>query len=174
MVMGQMNGDFRVKEDHLLKYFHLASALFKEFEKIRILHIPREKNARADMLSKLSTGKDKGQLTTIIRQVLLQPTIECHAVTTGESTDWRTNMRGLMKKQDDGETLRQSERRKIARFVLIGNDLYRRGFSSPLLKCLAEEEAYYVMDELHNGICGFHTGGRTLKDIIGRLWRTMR
>lgn len=64
-----------------------------------------------------------------------------------------------MKKQDEGEVLKATETKKIARFLLVGSDLYRRGFSTPLLKCLAEGEAKYVMDELHNGICGFHTGG---------------
>ncbi|WVY91024.1 hypothetical protein V8G54_036538 [Vigna mungo] len=127
LVVGQMNGDFQIKEDHLLKYFHQAFALIKEFEKVTILHIPREQNARADMLSKLSSGKGKGQLTTIIRQVLLQPTIECQAVTTGELADWRTEIRKLMGRQDNGEALRPNETKKIARFVLIGDDLYRRG-----------------------------------------------
>lgn len=68
-------------------------------------------------------------------------------------------IRRLIKRHDDSETLRPAETRKIARFTIIGGELYRRGFSTPLLKCLAGEETQYVMDELHNGICGFHTGG---------------
>lgn len=51
---------------------------------------------------------------------------------------------------------------------MIGEDLYRRGFSTPLLKCLAKDEVHYVMDELHNGIGGFHTGQRTLKALVLR------
>lgn len=60
--------------------------------------------------------------------------------------------------------------------MIIGNDLYRRGFSSPLLKCLAKDEAQYVMNELHHGVCGFHTGRRALKAKIlraGYYWPTM-
>lgn len=67
LVVGQMNEEFQVKEDHLLRYFHKASALVTDFDKVEIKHIPREQNARADMLSKLSSGKEKGQLTTVIR-----------------------------------------------------------------------------------------------------------
>lgn len=81
-----------------------------------------------------------------------------------------------MKKKDEGESLRPTQIKKIARFHLIENDLYRRGFSIPLFKCLAEDEAQYVMNELHNGICDFHTGRRTLKARIlrvGYYWPTM-
>lgn len=81
-----MNGEFQVKEDHLLRYFHRASALVADFKKVDIQHIPREQNSRTDLLSKLSSGKEKGQLTTVIRQVLLQPSVERHAITT-DSTD---------------------------------------------------------------------------------------
>lgn len=87
LVVGQMNGDFQVREDHLLRYYHQACSLVKDFEDVKIQHIPREQNARADLLSKLSTGKEKGQLTTIIRQVLLQPSVECLTITTDDTAD---------------------------------------------------------------------------------------
>ncbi|XP_014524092.1 uncharacterized protein LOC106780328 [Vigna radiata var. radiata] len=150
LVVGQMNGKFQVKEDHLSKYFHKAFALMSEFEEADIRHIPREQNTRADMLSKLCSGKDKGQLTTVIRQILLQSSVECHAIITN-AADWRGEIREMMKKQDDGGTLRTEEAKRIARFLLIGNDMYRRGFSTPLLKCISREEGQYMMDELHNG-----------------------
>lgn len=51
-------------------YFHKASASAKDFEKVEIKHIPREDNSRGDMLSKLYNGKEKGLLSTVIRQVL--------------------------------------------------------------------------------------------------------
>lgn len=66
LVVGQMNEEFQVKEQHLLRYYHKASTLVQDFEKICIQHILREQNVRADMLSKLSARKEKGQLTTII------------------------------------------------------------------------------------------------------------
>lgn len=65
-----MNENFQVKDEHLLRYFHKSITIAKEFEQFTLQHIPREENTRADMLSKLSSGKEKGQLTTVIRQVL--------------------------------------------------------------------------------------------------------
>lgn len=87
LVVGQMNGDFQIKDEHLLKYYHKASALAQCFEKIQIQHIPRELNVSADMLSKLFSRKENGLLTTIIRQVLLQPSVECHTITTDDTND---------------------------------------------------------------------------------------
>lgn len=60
LVEGQMNDDFQVKDNHLLRYFDKASVLNKDFEKVEIKHIPREDNSRVDTLSKLSNGKEKG------------------------------------------------------------------------------------------------------------------
>lgn len=70
LVVGQMNGEYQMKDDHLLRYFHRANALTKEFERFILRHIPQEENALADMLFKLSSEKEKGHLTSIIRQVL--------------------------------------------------------------------------------------------------------
>ena len=49
-----------------------------------------------------------------------------------------------------------------SRFVLIGDVLYKRGFSRPYLRCLAHAEADYVIREVHKGVCGNHSGARSL------------
>uniref|UniRef100_A0A151UIK1 Retrovirus-related Pol polyprotein from transposon 17.6 n=1 Tax=Cajanus cajan TaxID=3821 RepID=A0A151UIK1_CAJCA len=41
--------------------------------------------------------------------------------------------------------------RQSARFVVINERLYRRGFSSPLLRCLTISQAQRLMDEVHSG-----------------------
>ena len=41
---------------------------------------------------------------------------------------------------------------QAARFVLIKDILYKRGFSRPYLRCLGAEEADYVIREVHEGI----------------------
>ncbi|XP_052723752.1 uncharacterized protein LOC128193711 [Vigna angularis] len=42
LVVGQMNGNFQVREERLLPYFQQATELVKNFDKIAIQHIPRE------------------------------------------------------------------------------------------------------------------------------------
>ena len=47
---------------------------------------------------------------------------------------------------------------QVSQFVLIKDVLYKRGFSRPYLRCLGHKEANYVMREIHEGICGNHSG----------------
>ncbi|XP_072072044.1 uncharacterized protein [Arachis hypogaea] len=59
----------------------------------------------------------------------------------------------------------------------MAGELYKRGISQPLLKCLNAEEAREVMDEVHEGVCGNHIGGRALAAKIVRIgyfWPTMK
>ena len=66
---------------------------------------------------------------------------------------------------------------QASRFVLIKEVLYKRSFSHPYLRCLGHEEADYVMREVHEGICGNHSGARSLVNKLIRAeyyWPTMQ
>lgn len=43
-----------------------------------------------------------------------------------------------------------------------GENLYKRTFCRPLLRCLGPIEVEYVMREIHDSSCGSHVGRRTL------------
>jgi len=60
LVVGQVQGEYQVKDDLLLQYYHKVVEAMKEFEEVTLHHIPRAENARADRLSKLAEGKEKG------------------------------------------------------------------------------------------------------------------
>ncbi|KAL2237242.1 UNVERIFIED_CONTAM: hypothetical protein Sindi_0915900 [Sesamum indicum] len=67
-------------------------------------------------------------------------------------------------------------RGKASRFVIMDGELYKRGFSLSLLKCLTPEEENYVLRETHEGICGNHLGGKALAGKAlrqGFFWPTM-
>ena len=54
-------------------------------------------------------------------------------------------------------------RRKTIRFWLSENQkLYKRSFSRPYLLCIHPEMTETLLEELHEGICGSHIGGRSL------------
>ena len=40
--------------------------------------------------------------------------------------------------------------------------LYKRSYSGPYLLCIHPEALELLLEELHKGICGSHTGGRSL------------
>ena len=51
---------------------------------------------------------------------------------------------------------------RYTRYILYDDKLYKRGLSAPLLRCVTNEEATYIMREIHEGICGNHAGGQAL------------
>ena len=54
-------------------------------------------------------------------------------------------------------------RRKAPHFWLSEDQkLYKRSFSGPYLLCIHPEALELLLEELHEGICGSHIGGRSL------------
>ena len=69
-------------------------------------------------------------------------------------------------------------RRKAPRFWLFENQkLYKRFFSEPYLFCIHPEASELLIEELHEGICGSHIGGRSLSHRAttqGYWWPNMQ
>ena len=54
-------------------------------------------------------------------------------------------------------------RRKATSYWLSKDcKLYKRSFSGPYLLCVHPEQTESLMEEMHEGICGSHTVGRSL------------
>ena len=47
-------------------------------------------------------------------------------------------------------------------WLLEDHKLYKRSFSGPYLLCVRPELTESLLEKLHEGICGSHTGGRLL------------
>ena len=59
-------------------------------------------------------------------------------------------------------------KKRAARFTILNDTLYKRGFSMPYLKCVNEDEAKYILEEIHEGICGDHASPRSLVSKVIR------
>ena len=67
-------------------------------------------------------------------------------------------------------------RTRSARFSNHKGILYKQGFFTPVLKCIAGKDANYVLRELHEGVCGNHIGARALAGKVlrqGYYWPTI-
>jgi len=76
-------------------------------------------------------------------------------------------------KPKEEKTMKQ----QCVRYTMINEDLYRRGYSPPLLKCITREQDEYVLTEIHEGVCDNHSGARTMADKILRAdyyWSTVQ
>ena len=69
-------------------------------------------------------------------------------------------------------------RRKATRYWLSEKQkLYKRSFSGPYLLCVHPELTESLLEELHEGICGSHTSGRSLAPRVitqGYWWTNMQ
>ena len=82
----------------------------------------------------------------------------------GSKSNWTTTITSYLKDSvlpNKKEAVRKLKV-KAARFVLIKDVLYKISFSRPYLRCLGNEEADYVIRKVHEGICGNHSGSRSL------------
>ena len=67
-------------------------------------------------------------------------------------------------------------RASSARFTNHKGSLYKRGFFTPILKCIAGKDTEYLLREVHEGICGNHIGARALAGKVlrqGYYWPIM-
>jgi hypothetical protein len=61
-------------------------------------------------------------------------------------------------------------------FVLVGGQLYKKGISQPMLKCVTKTEGIQILHEVHSGTCGSHSGPRALAAKVirqGFYWPTI-
>ena len=67
-------------------------------------------------------------------------------------------------------------RMRASKFTILQDILYKKDYSLPLLRCLSPGEANYALREIHEGIYGNHSGGRSLASKTlrqGYFWPTM-
>ncbi|XP_027346488.1 uncharacterized protein LOC113858178 [Abrus precatorius] len=137
-------------------------------------------NPRADRLAKLASQRKPGQLHSVVHQQIIQPSVakqECMDIEKS-SHNWMTPLIQYLTDGSLPEDIASAKKIKVhaAKYLLLGKELYRRGVSTPMLKCLDDDQANYVMREIHEGICGTHSGGRTTAAKVlraGYYWPTI-
>ncbi|XP_042415305.1 uncharacterized protein LOC122004494 [Zingiber officinale] len=158
---------------------HIGAARMKgEFAEITVAKIPRSENEKADELAKMASSLTTWVLDRSTAQTFLIAQIDMQ--NNREATiDWRTPMIDYLRQgilSTDPEESRLIRKQAHA-YVMIGDQLYKRSFSRPLLKCLDMEEADQALREIHLGCCGNHVGGRTLSRkvlLAGYFWHTLQ
>jgi len=55
LVTGQVTGEFQAKDPQMAAYLEYVQLLKTSFAEFELVHVPREQNARADLLAKLAS-----------------------------------------------------------------------------------------------------------------------
>ena len=120
-----------------------------------------ERMSKPTALPKVASTEHMIAFDNVLSFVQLAPLIDSIDVQEiGSENDWTTPLVSTLKNgvlPDRKEAVRKLKI-QAARFILIKDVLYKRGFSCPYLRCLGLEEEDYVMKEVHEGICGNHLG----------------
>uniref|UniRef100_A0A2N9I3L0 Integrase catalytic domain-containing protein n=1 Tax=Fagus sylvatica TaxID=28930 RepID=A0A2N9I3L0_FAGSY len=150
--------------DRLLRFVTAMT----DFETVRIEQIGRNLNNHADALATLASVLSADFKRFIPIETLTTPSIDqpanyINAITVGPC--WMDPYVTYLKEGVLPEQKKEAEiiRRKAARFWLSKDlKLYRRSFSGPYLLCVHPDIIEDLLYEIHEGICGSHTGGRSL------------
>ncbi|XP_015937141.1 uncharacterized protein LOC107462965 [Arachis duranensis] len=176
VVTSQVNGSYQAKDPLLQKYLEKVKSLSQKFEEVTVQHVPRERNARADLLSKLASTKPGEGNRSLIQGMTREPAIALHITTL--SSSWLDPITNFLEHgQVPGDEKDAAKlRREAAKYAVIQGQLFRKGLSQPLLKCLHPDQTDYVLKEVHEGCCGHHIGGKALaRKLIraGYYWPSM-
>ena len=165
----------------MILYLKKVRELLKKFVRVQIRHIPRAENSRADALEKLATTsqEDLNRLTPV--EYLSEPSIDLNnEEISPDMSDpswmdpiWDYLIEGLLPNDlKEASKLRS----RSARFTIHRGTLYKRGFFTPILKCIAREDDNYVLREVHEGVYGNHIRARALEGKVlrqGYYWPIM-
>ena len=149
----------------------------KKFKEANFVQIPREENVEVDVLAKEASATEPMNEFDEVQYV---PSIDLPEVQQIEDREnWMTPIVSYLKdgKLPEGKDEAKKLRVRAARYVLIDEVLYKRGFSQPYLRCLTSDEANYVLREIHEGACGNHSGARSLIHKVVRAayyWPTIQ
>ena len=181
LVVRQIEDTYEAKSERMILYLQKVRDLLKKFVLVQVKHIPRAENSRADALAKLATAsqEDLGRSTPV--EYLAEPSIDPYSmvitpvkfVPTCMDPIWNYIIDGSL--PDDPKEAAKI-RARSARFTNHKGSLYKRGFFTPFLKCIAGEDTKYVLREVHEGICGNHIGARALAGKVlrqGYYWPTI-
>ncbi|XP_012833283.1 PREDICTED: uncharacterized protein LOC105954151 [Erythranthe guttata] len=180
LVVNQVMGMYEAKDEKMVKYLDLVHKLIADFERVEVKQVPRAENAAADKLARLASSMSKIDSRRVTFLSSGHPEIESskQILCSSNTPCWKDEITKYLSTSElpqDGAAARKVKMR-ASRFLLIGGELYKRGFSVPYLKFLAPEEAEYVLREIHEGICGNYLGARALAVKAlrqGYFWPTM-
>ena len=161
--MSQVNGECEAKDPSMIKYLAKVRELLVQLPSGWIQQILRLANAQGDRLAKLATSQTAdldalGHIEVLETPSIEEPLSTLCAVTAPSWMDPIIQYLTTGVLPTDASAARQIKR-TAPHYTLVGERLYKRSFTLPLLKCLLPSEAKYALQVVHSGLCDNHVGG---------------
>ncbi|XP_072066840.1 uncharacterized protein [Arachis hypogaea] len=160
VITSQVNGMHQARESLLQKYLERVKKLKEDFDDVTVQHVPRERNTRADLLSKLASKKQRTDNRSLIQCLVKEPTVTLHL--TQADPSWIGPITDFLEsgKLPNDEKTAKALRRKAAKYTIIQGQLFKKGLNQPLLKCLRPDQTDYVLSESMRGAAAITSEGR--------------
>ena len=109
----------------------------------------------ADEIAKLASLKEGSTSIGSEMEIQKRPNIKEISTFAIQSTGSWMNL--IISFLQDGHLPQDVEKarkvkKRAARFTILNDMLYKRGFSMPYLKCVDEEEVKYILEEIHERV----------------------
>ena len=165
----------------MILYLKKGWDLLKKFVLVQVRHNPRAENSRADALEKLATASQEDLSRSTPVEYLVEPSIDLcdmEVAQIGSEPSWMDPIWDYITYGRLPDDLKEAAkiRTRSARFTNHKGSLYKRGFFTPIPKCIAGKNIEYVLREVHEGVCGNHIGARALAGKVlrqGYYWPTI-
>ncbi|XP_077222168.1 uncharacterized protein LOC143856011 [Tasmannia lanceolata] len=166
LVANKIQGVYEAHDEHMIKYLSQVRQLASKFKSFEVIRIPRTENTKADVLSTLAAS-GYTTLGSLCMEFLQKSSIEDKAAEVMQlehESCWMDEIIEYLCSGKLPEAKKDARRvtQRAARFSLDGENLYKRSYTLPYLKCLRPSNAAYTLQETHEGICGEHLGAKAL------------
>ncbi|XP_072088220.1 uncharacterized protein [Arachis hypogaea] len=120
VVTSQINGTYQARDSLLQKYLEKVKELSKQFEEVTVQYVPRERNTRADVLSKLASTKPGTGNRSLIQGLVKEPAVTLHL--SQEDPSWMDPITDFLEsgKLPSDEKSAKATRREAAKIDLLG------------------------------------------------------
>ena len=165
VITSQVNGDNECRNERMKKYLEEVKSRINGLE-VKFVQILREENECVNRLAKAASAEfmnaSEQVLSFVQTSSLINDGKQMQEIDVEEN--WTMPLLEYLQSGTlpDGKDTARKLKVRASRFVLIKDVLYKRGFSRPYLRCLSHNEVDYVMREVHERICGNHSGARSL------------
>ena len=184
LVVSQMNGELGARDERMQGYLSQVRHLQSGFKSFSLQHIPRSGNTHADSVATLATSLAQNLPWVILIEDLCKPTevrgkkVHVHQVKVGPS---QIDLIVLFLNEDilpkDKSEADKVRRKALCFWLSEDQKLYKHSFSRPYLLYIHPEASKLLLEELHEGIYGSHTGGRSFSHRAitqGYWWSNMQ
>ncbi|XP_056695384.1 uncharacterized protein [Spinacia oleracea] len=177
LIVSQVNGDYEARDPNMIKYMQAVRQEIEHLKSFETKQIPRTENNQADALSKLASSASCDTPRHVFWEVKERRSIEqelCAPVVAilDRSSTWMDPI--IAYKVDvslpDDSSLAAKIQKKSSWFEWWNGVLYKKSFSRPLLWCVTLEKGKEILDDLHQGLCSSHIGGRALAENALQTW----